>query len=133
MTGRSVMHRPFVRAAMVLALLVCVLTVHGRHTDDAAHSASASVFDQSPAVLADDPAARGALVGSTVDTGHHPTGNSCAMIAAVDRSSAVSVSSQGGTVLPPVAVDSDTSTAHAPDRVLRSGRSLLLLRCVSRR
>jgi hypothetical protein len=126
------MHRPFMRVAVVLALLVCALTVHGQHREgtghrpDASNTAVASIAADSSigAVVAMSPAD----VHESHDESH---GDACGDPSSVHRPVA-----SLALVLTAVAVwyaalgRDDVGRAEPPP--VRQGRSLLILQCVSR-
>ena len=136
------MHWPFVRATLVLVLLVCGVFGHGRHAQDAAHASTvthaqqytASGVDSAMAGHRADSAVANQTAPSSTDAaawgGHQPKDHACGTAWAADKSHSpaalalckmTSPADNGGRGELPVA---------AP--AFWSGRSLLLLQCVSR-
>ncbi|MEV0898168.1 hypothetical protein [Actinoplanes sp. NPDC049802] len=130
------MHRPFMRVAVVLALLVCALTVHGHHREGSGHEPAAvtttvdgrhagAVFDLtavseltavSPAAAHGPHESHGDACGDASSV-HRPAGSVTPLLAAVPVSLAVIADGDAGWMAPPP---------------VWHGRSLLLLGCVSR-
>jgi hypothetical protein len=125
------MHRPFMRVAVVLALLVCALTVHGQHSEGAGHTPDASnaavaslTHSSTAAALAISPPdvhqshdeSHGDACGDPSSV-HRPAGSLALILTAVAVSCAALVRDDAGRAEPPP---------------VRQGRSLLLLQCVSR-
>lgn len=129
------MHRLFVRAVMVFVLLFCAPTVHGWHADEATHPSGADPSALSQTLAAPD---RATLTGDTVAAraassaydGHHPHGASCDTPSSINRSHSVVAPSLVNTTSPALPGNGDPPATDGP--AVLSGRSLLLLRCVSR-
>ena len=123
------MHRPLVRVAVVLALLVCALTVHGHHSEGLHHepAATASTADDGRAVAASE-----LTVSMTgVHEPHEPHGDSCGDASSVHRP-AGSMTPVLALVPVSLAVIADGDADWVAPPPVWQGRSRLLLGCVSR-
>lgn len=129
------MQQPFARAALVLAVLICMITVHGAHSDDAhghvgaAPVAAAGGHDSDDIVSASahrtaEPEATGA------DSHHDPHGDSCDTASGPSRILTVVAPPTAVTTTAHPGIDGDTPAVGSP--AVKGGRELLLLRCVHR-
>lgn len=137
------MRWPFVRATLVLALLVCGVFGHGWHAQDAAHTSTvahaldhtASGFDSAMAGHSTDSAVAPEPAPSSIDTaageGHQPNDHACGTSWAADKWHYSPVAPILCKLASPADNDSRVEPAVAAPAFC-SGRGLLLLQCVSR-
>ena len=130
------MRWPFVRATLVLALLVCGVFGHGWHAQDA-ESAShhpASGVDNVTAGHSAVSAAADRVSPSSTDAAardtHQPEHHACGAAWAADKSYSLAAPALGRTASPADIAGRGELPVAAP--ASWSGRSLLLLQCVSR-
>jgi hypothetical protein len=113
---------------MVLALLVCALTVHGNNHHDPAHPSAAAdtAVSAAAAVLALPATPRADARHS-----HEPPGDDCGEPSSVQRpSGTLTPALMAVTTVPPATADDKPGRAVRPPS--SDGRSLLLLECVCR-
>jgi hypothetical protein len=124
------MHRPFMRVAVVLALLVCALTVHGDHSEGAGHTVEGSTATLAVAVAVDGLAV--AVPPADVHESHDEShGDACGDPSSVHRpAGSLALALTAVPVSYAALVRDDAGRADQPP--VRQGRSLLLLQCVSR-
>jgi hypothetical protein len=136
------MHWPFVRATLVLVLLVCGVFGHGWHAQDAAPASTvthapqhtASGVDSAMAGHSTDSAVAHHTAPSSTDTaardGHQPNDHACGTAWAADKSHSPAALALCKTASP--ADNSGRGELPVAAPAIWSGRSLLLLQCVSR-
>ena len=126
------MHRPFMRVVAVLALVICALTVHGRHSHDSAHPPAAV----GPAGVAADSSAfaavpdLSAMPRQDADEPHESHGDACGAASSVHRPAETLTSPL--TAVPASLAAADDNTDRTPRPAADLGRNLLLLACISR-
>jgi hypothetical protein len=136
------MHWPFVRATLVLVLLVCGTFGHGWHEQDAAPTSTVTHALHHTAAGVDSPMAGHGAVSAVADQvsrsstdaaardDHQPQDHACGTAWAADKSPSLVAPTVSKTAAPADNVGRDELPIAAP--AFRSGRSLLLLQCVSR-
>ena len=131
------MYRPFARVAMVLAVLICMITVHGVHSDDtgghldsevAVVSAMADHYIGDMVALSLRPTS--ASDASAGAAGHEPHGDSCDTASGLIRAVAVVAPLTAVTITPQTGIAGGTPVVDSA--VVRGGRELLLVRCLHR-
>jgi len=137
------MHWPFARATLVLALLVCGVFGHGWHAQGAAHTSTvahapahtASGVDSAMAGPSADSAVARQTAPSSADTAardsHQPNDHACGTAWAADKSY-YSPAAVALCKLTPPADNGSRGEMPVAAPAFCSGRSLLLLQCVSR-
>jgi len=135
------MDRPFVRATLVLILLVCGAIGHGWHAQDASHASTVthashhttSRIDSATAVLSvggvTDQASQSST-GSAARHGHAPEDHACGTAWAADKAHSPGVPDLCELESPADNGGRGESPVGTP--TCSSGRSLLLLQCISR-
>lgn len=128
------MHRPFVRAVLVMVVLICGVVMHGYHADHAdAPDAEAAVATHAAAPVGNGTPGKGDAASDPADPwadgGHLPHGDGC--------DTAVSANAAHADLAPlmvsiPAVVPDDGETAAIVSTAVSYGRSLLLLHCISR-
>lgn len=129
------MHRPFMRVAVVLALLVCALTAHGRHSEDSRHPGVAAEAGVAAVDDSHAPAAPtfSAAPGADRDEQHDDThGDTCGSASSMNRPAATQAPPSTAAAEVVTSAADSSATGRAPIPVAQHGRSLLLLGCVSR-
>lgn len=127
------MHRPFMRVAVVLALLVCALSVHGRHSDDSGqrpavvHTVVTAADDSHVAAVPD----LSTTPRTDASRQHKSHGDACGDASSVHRPAGTLTPVLMTVAVSPAAAADHTSRATRPPA--EQGRNLLLLGCVSRR
>ena len=128
------MRWPFVRATLVLALLVCGVFGHGGHTRDTAHPSTVAHATDHPAAefnSAVAPETAPSHTDGAARDGHQPNDHACGTSWAADKSHYSPGTPALCKLTPPADHGSPGEPAvAAPARC--SGRGLLLLQCVSR-
>jgi hypothetical protein len=136
------MHRPFVRATLVLILLVCGGIGHGWHAQDDSHASTvthashhtAPDIDRATAVLSVDSTVIDQASQSSTDSaarnGHAPEDHACGTAGAADKAHSPGVPDL--CKLEPPAANSGREESPVAAPTCSSGRSLLLLQCISR-